>query len=142
MGEPLKRNVVRLHMLKATLSLGILFAVSTAAGGRGAKSPTKFGIDQCPAIAVSCPDRVEGNSDLHAYAGVAGSTGNNLKYHWTVTWPSGTRKGHIKSGQDTSSLVIFIPRSARGSLTVTVRVAGLDKACRNDESCSTMIAPN
>jgi hypothetical protein len=131
-------DVVRLLMLKATLSIGILFAASAAVGGRGASRQQNPGIADCPTVAVSCPDNVEGNSDLHAYASVLGP-GDKLKYHWTVAWPPGARKGRIKSGQGTPSLVISVPRRARGSLTVTVKVFGWDTACRNDASCSTEI---
>jgi len=132
-------TVVRLHILKATLTIGILFAVSAVVGGQGANlQQNPPGIADCPTVSVSCPDDAKGNSDVHVYANVL----TNVKYRWTVIWPPGIRKGRIKSGQGTPSLVISVPRRARGSLTVTVKVAGLDMACRNDASCSTMIGRN
>jgi len=129
-------------MLKATLSIGILFAVSVTVGGRGACRQENPEIaDSCPTVAVSCLDNVDENSELRAYASVGGP-GDKLKFHWTVTWPRGVRKGRIKSGQHTPSLVVSVPRHARGSVTVTVRVSGWDPACPNKSSCSTMIGRN
>ena len=131
---------MRLHILKAALTIGILFAVSAVVGGQGANLQQNPGIADCPpTVSVICPDDVEGNSDVRFDASVGGY---KLKYHWTVTWPRGSRKGRIKSGQGTPSLVLFVPRRARGSLTVSVKVIGLDKACPNKSSCSTMIARN
>ena len=132
--------VVRLHPLKATLSIVLLFVVSFASGGRGTNYQQDPNI-VCPLVAISCPDKVTG-ADLHAYATVTGSGHDKLKYHWTVTWPAGVRKGRIKSGQGTPSLVISVPRGARGSVTVTVEVFGLDPSCRMDSSCSTAIGRN
>ncbi len=127
---------MRLHILKATLTIGTVFAVCAVVGGNGANPQQNPGIADCPNVLVSCPDDVEGNSDLHVYASVSGL---GLKYHWTVTWPRGFRKGRIKYGQGTPSLVISVSGRAR-SLTVTVKVAGLDKACGNEASCTTTIA--
>ena len=135
-------NVGRFHMLKATLSIGILLAVSVTVGGRGSCHQLDPEIaDSCPSLAVSCPDNVDGNSELRATAS-AGGPGDKLKFHWTVTWPRGVPKGRIKSGQGTPSLVVAVPRHARGSVTVTVKVTGWDPACPNKSSCSTMIGRN
>ena len=135
--RPVNSTVMRLHILRATLIIGILFAVSAVVAGQGANlQQNPPGIGDCPTISVSCPDEIKGNSDLRVAANIL----RGLKYHWTVTWPRGFRKGRIKSGQGTPSLVISVPRRMRGSLTVTVRVTGLDKACRNEASCSTTVA--
>jgi hypothetical protein len=133
--------VVRLHILKATLSIAIVFAVSVMVGGRGTPRQHNQGIADCPTVAVSCPENVEGNSELHAYASFGGS-GDKTKFQWTVTWPTGVRKGRIKSGQGTPSLVVSVPRRAHGSVTVTVKAIGWDPACPNESSCSTMIGGN
>ena len=69
--------------MKATLSIGILFGVSVRVGGRAGCRQQNRGIADCPTVAVSCPDNVEENSELHAYATVGGP-GDKLKYHWTV----------------------------------------------------------
>jgi hypothetical protein len=119
----------------------MLVALSVAVGGRGAGRQQNPGSADCPTVASSCPDYVEGNSELHAYATVGGP-GDKLKYHWTVTWPRGVPKGRIRSGQGTPSLVVSVPRGARGSVTVTVKVIGWDTACPNQSSCSTMIRRN
>jgi hypothetical protein len=132
---------VRLHPLNATLSIVLLFVVSFAIGGRGINRQQDPNI-VCPIVAVSCPDKVTGHADLHAYATVTGSGHNKLKYNWTVTWPAGVRKGRIKSGQGTPSLVVSVPRRTRGSVTVTVAVFGLDPSCNMESSCSTAIGRN
>ena len=133
-------TVVRLHFLKATLSIGVLVAVSFAVGGRGASRQQNPGIGDCPTVTVSCPANVDGNSELHAYAATMVMGGRDkLKFQWTVTWPPGVRKGRIRSGQGTPSLVVSVPRRARGSITVTVKVIGWDPVCRNESSCSTPI---
>jgi hypothetical protein len=124
--------------LNATLSIIVLFVVSLAIGGRGTNYQQDPNIN-CPLVAVNCPDNVAGNADLHAYAKVTGSGRDKLKYKWTVFWPAGVPKGRIKSGQGTPSLVVSVPRRARGSVTVTVEVFGLDPSCRMDSSCSTVI---
>ena len=131
-------NVVRLLMLKTTLSVGILIAVSVVAGGSDVSGQPDPVLDQCPVLSVSCPEGVDSNSQLHAYASVS-VTPAKLKFHWTVTWPTGVPKGRIESGQGTPALVISVPRGMRGSVTVTVKVTGWDPVCRNDASCSTMI---
>ena len=125
-------------MLKPTLATLIFFAISGTIGGHGTNLQDNPGIRDCPTVSVSCPDEVHGNSDLH----VAANVSRNTKYYWTVVWPRGSRKGRIKSGQGTPSLVISVPRGARGSLTVTVKVTGWDKACPTESSCSTMIVRN
>ena len=129
-------------MLKPTLAVIVFLAASATIGGHATGFQDNPGIRDCPYISVSCPDTVDGNSDLHAATNFTSSAGYKLKYHWTVTWPRGVRKGRIKSGQGTPSLVVSVPRRARGSLTVTVKVTGLDPACGNEASCSTMIARN
>jgi hypothetical protein len=129
-------------MLKAMLSVGVLFAVSVTVGGSDAWRGLSPEIaDSCPTVAVSCPDNVDVNSELRAYASFGGP-GDKLKFYWTVTWPRGVRKGRIKSGQGTPSLVVSVPPHARGSVTVTVKVTGWDPACPNKSSCSTMIGRN
>jgi hypothetical protein len=126
-------------MLKPTLATVIFFAILVPIGGHGTNLQDNPGIRDCPTISVVCPDNVfDENSDLHFYANVL----PNVKYHWSIGWVRGFRKGRIKSGQGTPSLVVSASGPARHGLTVTVKVAGLDKACRNEASCSTMIARN
>jgi hypothetical protein len=90
--------------------------VSGVVGGRGAGLPQSPVADLCPPVAVSCPDNVDKNFELHAYASVSGAA-DKLKFHWTVTWPAGVRKGRIKSGQGTPSLVVSVPRRPNGGFT-------------------------
>jgi hypothetical protein len=126
-------------MLKPTLATVVFFAISATLGGHGTNSQDNPGIRDCPTISVVCPDNVfEENSDLHFYANVLPS----VKYHWSIGWVRGFRKGRIKSGQGTPSLVVSASGPARRGLTVTVKVTGLNKACRNEASCTTMIARN
>jgi hypothetical protein len=132
---------MRLHPLKVTIGIGMLFVVSLAIGGRGTNHQQDPSI-VCPVVAVSCPDKVTGGAYLHVYATVTGSGRDKLKYNWTVTWPAAVRKGRIKSGQGTPSLVVSVPRRARGSVTVTVEVFGLDPSCRMDSSSSIVIGRN
>jgi hypothetical protein len=124
--------------MNKVITMGVIFTLSAAVGGRGANfQQNPPGIGDCPTVSVSCPEDGKANSILEVAANIL----PDVKYHWTVTWPPGFRKGRIKSGQSTPSLVIYVPRRARGMLTVTVKVSGLDKACRNETSCSTTIAP-
>lgn len=126
-------------MLKLTLATAILFAMSMTTGGHNAKLQDNPGIRDCPTISVVCPDNVfEKNSYLRFYANVL----PNVKYHWSIGWVRGFRKGRIKCGQGTPSLVVSPSAPARRGLTVTVKVTGLDKACRNEASCTTMVARN
>ena len=134
-------NVVRFHIVKVILIVGILFTVSAGGGGRGRGRQQNPGIADCPTVTTTCREKVSENSDAQAYA-IVGGPAAKLKYHWTVTWSPGTRRGRIKSGQGTPSLVVFVPRRARGSLTMTVKVIDWNNTgCPNESSCSTIIAP-
>jgi len=122
-------------MLKPTLATVIFFALFATIGGHGTNLQDNPGIRDCPTISVDCPDNVfDENSDLHFYANVL----PNVKYHWSIGWVRGFRKGRIKSGQGTPALVVSASGPARRGLTVTVRVTGLDKACPNESSCTTI----
>ena len=126
-------------MLKPTLASVVFFAISAPIGGHGGYPQDNPGVADCPTILVDCPDNIfEKHSDLHFYANIL----PNVKYHWSIRWVRGFRKGRIKSGQGTPSLVVSASGPARRGLTVTVKVTGLDKACRNEASCTTMIARN
>jgi hypothetical protein len=137
--RPVNSDVVRLPMQSRTLATIVFLVTSTTIGGHFQDNP---GIRDCPYVSVSCPDAVDAKSDLHAAANFTGSPSSRIKYYWTVTWPSGGRKGRIKSGQGTPSLVVSVPRRTRGSLTVTVKVTGFDPACDKEVSCSTLLGRN
>ena len=123
-------------MLKGTLATVCFFVIPSAGGGHGINHQANpLGIGECPIITVSCPEKVERNSDMRV--GVSVNSGGKLKYHWTVTSPPGFR---IKSGQGTHSLVISVSGRAQGSFTASVKVDGLDKVCPNESSCTTILA--
>src|SRR5437773_6657689 len=80
-------------------------------------------VDVCEPITVACPETVNEHSDIkfEAYvARAASSPRSKLNYHWSVGWVLGFRRGRIKSGQGTSSIVVSVPRPAPSSLTVAV----------------------
>lgn len=114
-------------MRRAIYCLTGLLLFQVAAGPNlSAQSSTQH----CPAITVTCPDTIEGDTERTFKANVSGAdAGLKLSYKWTVSGET-----TIVSGQGTPSLVI----KARGGITTTVKVevGGLASGCSNTASCS------
>jgi len=93
----------------------------------------------CESINVACPETVDEHSDIQFQGSVARAAGPLLpfQYHWSL---GGIPKAHIKSGQGTPSIVVFVPHRAVGKLTATFTVTGIKKGCNNKASCSTTVA--
>jgi hypothetical protein len=120
-----------------------MFIVASTAtlGGRSVvtlQDPQYPREDPCFDLAVECPDTYTPNSDIvfHAYTTYPPSE-YKIKYRWTVWWARGLRKGRIKSGQGTNTLVV----SARqGKVIGNVRITGPPKECMKTASCAVMPA--
>jgi len=96
--------------------------------------PTAITFD-CPKIHVTCSDPFDENAPLQFQVRVEGGDPNKkLKYSWFVS------RGHVKSGQGTTSIIVDATGDERKGLTATVVICGLPYECENEASCTTMIA--
>ena len=96
----------------------------------------------CAVIHVECPDSApDDGSDLVFQLYNRYPPGEyKSKYRWKVWWARGVRKGRIKSGQGTDTLVVSARGAARKGVTATVTVTGLPKECNHTASCTIGIA--
>jgi len=126
-------------MFRVATTLIFILASSATLGSRpramyqDPKYPPEY---PCVVPLVECPETYDRNSDIvfHAYAPYPISE-YKIKYRWTVWWARGVRKGRIKSGQETDTLVV----SARhGKVIGIVRIIGAPKECPQTASCTTM----
>jgi hypothetical protein len=90
---------------------------------------------ECPKIQVTCSDPFDEKTPLTFQVHVQGVDPNKkLKYSWFVS------QGRVKSGQNTSSIVVDSTGTVRQGLTATVVICGLPDECENEASCTTAIA--
>ena len=131
-------------MFRVAATLVLILASTTTLGSR---SPVTYQdpLRQVPeypcgeppfVLRVECPDSYTPNSDLvfHAYTDYPRDE-YEIKFRWTIWWARGVRKGRIKSGQGSDTLVV----SARhGKVTGIVRITGTPKECMHTASCTTL----
>lgn len=89
----------------------------------------------CPTIAVSCPENAKSNDSMTFQAHIYGGDPNvKVTYTWSVN------AGKISGGQGTSMVTIDVSDVARGSITATISIGGLEPGCVNTASCTTRTA--
>ena len=131
-------------MFRIAAILALMLTLNTALGIGSRVTPQEFSPEYpCAVIGVECPDAApEDGSDLifHAYNHYPRGEYKS-EYRWTVRWARGVRKGRIKSGQGTDTLVVSARGAARKRVTATIMVTGLPKGCMRTASCTIGLAP-
>jgi hypothetical protein len=90
----------------------------------------------CPQITVNCPTEVDPNSSAVFTANLTRGTSTiSESYKWTVS------AGTITSGQGTSAITISTVGLGGQTVTATVEIGGIDRACSRTASCSTPVRP-
>jgi hypothetical protein len=109
------------------LTFGVLLAVLCGYASAQEKQPP-----MCPTISISGPVGGEPNSEgfFTFDAEVSGTVPNGSTYNWTVS------KGSIIAGQGTPTMKV-VADWKDGTLTATLEITGLPKACPNTASEST-----
>ncbi|HEX8135965.1 MAG TPA: hypothetical protein VF544_00100 [Pyrinomonadaceae bacterium] len=99
----------------------------------GASKPAQSPKTECPAITIDCPTSCyKPGQPFTVTANVTGVDPKlSLSYEWELS------SGTITSGQGTASITVTEETDCQ-IITATVRVKGLDAACQNSASCSTV----
>jgi hypothetical protein len=130
-------------MFRIIAILGLMVTSTVALGGLSDVTHQDFVQEYpCAVIHVECPDKVpDDGSDLVFRLYNRYPPGEyKSKYRWRVRWARGVRKGRIKSGQGTDTLVVSARGPARKGVTATVTITGLPKECVHTASCTIGIA--
>src|SRR3989442_547238 len=119
-------------MKPCTIFLLILIAASTGASAPYSQTPGMYE-DLCPTIAIACPD-VSTGPVLKFAVRVTAAPSAKITFKWTVSLAK------IASGQGTPSIEVNMAGFEGQSVTATVEVGGIPKACPNKASCTTAIS--
>jgi hypothetical protein len=112
----------------------LLFIILASAVGGGAwRADAARSARQCPAVKVSCPDMVTGDSI--EFKAVVDTAVPELKltYDWQLS------AGTVAGGQGTPVLKADATGLAGQTVTATVEVGGLPDGCERKSSCTTAV---
>ncbi|MDT7542121.1 MAG: hypothetical protein QOE33_2025 [Acidobacteriota bacterium] len=130
----MKFNYRRIIAPLAVISLALLAGAGATASNQQKASPAPTP-NVCPAVKMTCPDKVKDGEPITCTLDVKGGDENvSPTFNWDVS------AGTISSGQGTSSITVDTGGAGGKTITATADVGGFDRHCPASASGKTAVA--